>query len=71
MDSSVWMISTPMTVPAIVNLPPIERGAAEDDGEDRVELDEQPRRVGVGGADVRAVEDARDAGEQSRSWRRR
>ena len=42
-----------------------ERGSAEHDGEDRVELDVEAGGVGVGGHDVRAVQDARESGEQS------
>ena len=42
-----------------------ERRAAEHDREDRVELDVEARRVGVGGHDVRAVEDAGHAREQA------
>ena len=42
-ESRVWMMSTPITVPAMLNLPPMQRGAAEHDGEDRVQLDEAAR----------------------------
>ena len=42
-----------------------QRGAAEHDGEDRVELDQVAGGVGVGRPDVGAVDDARDAGERA------
>ena len=42
------MIRTPITVPAMLNLPAHQRGAAQHDGQDGVQLDELAGGVGVG-----------------------
>ena len=66
-ELSVWMMKHADHGAGDAELAAEERRAAEDDGEDRVELDQLAGGVRVGGHDVRAVDDAGDAREQPRS----
>ena len=59
----VWMMKAPITVPAEGEAPAGERRAADHDGEDGVDLEEQPGAVGVGGGGVGCDHQPGQAGE--------